>query len=390
MIKFIRRRHSGLAIASLALGTTLGFAQSDPASIRPLRTAPTEKFTVNAGVRDWGPATITGQTILAGGPSGRAGLFAVDMLRGKLKWTFRPANINGSVSTPPAVAGNLVIAPFGSSNPGAVVAVSLASGKEVWRGPDPAVGAAVATHAGLAYIMSKDGSFSALEAASGREVWKVQFGKRADCVSWPVVRDNIIYLSASTGSDSYLFALDAKTGQERWRYQGRDRYTCLRQPVVTEDAIYGAANHHLYAVNRASGTELWTPIEIRRQVEGKERSVQVHALVDAGAVLIGTTSGYLIAFDKTSGAAVWEIPGKFGENSPSLAVAGNVLYFQGRLDPKADDARGTLHALDLDTQKILWSYTRKTAEPNWSFGCVTPVDGGLWVDSYQALVKLQQ
>ena len=389
MIKLIRRRHSGLAIASLALGTTLGFAQPDPASIRPLRTAPTEKFTVNAGVRDWGPATITGQTILAGGPSGRAGLFAVDMLRGKLKWTFRPANINGSVSTPPAVAGNLVIAPFGSSNPGAVVAVSLASGKEVWGGPDPAVGAAVATHAGLAYIMSKDGSFSALEAASGREVWKVQFGKRADCVSWPVVRDNIIYLSASTGSDSYLFALDAKTGQERWRYQGRDRYTCLRQPVVTEDAIYGAANHRLYAVNRAAGTELWKPIEIRRQVEGKERSVQVHALVDAGAVLIGTTSGYLIAFDKTSGAAVWEIPGKFGENSPSLAVAGNVLYFQGRLDPKADDDRGTLHALDLDTQKILWSFSRKTAEPNWSFGYVTPVDGGLWVDSYQALVKLQ-
>ena len=65
--------------------------------------------------------------------------------------------------------------------------------------------------------MSNDGSFSALEAASGREVWKVQFGKRADCVSWPVVRDNIIYVSASTGSDSYLFALDAKTGQERWR-----------------------------------------------------------------------------------------------------------------------------------------------------------------------------
>ena len=73
MIKFIRRRHAGLAIASLALWTTLGGAQSDPASIRPLRTAPTEKFTVNAGVRDWGPATIAGQTIVAGGPSGRAG-----------------------------------------------------------------------------------------------------------------------------------------------------------------------------------------------------------------------------------------------------------------------------------------------------------------------------
>ena len=130
MIKFIWRRHAGLAVASLALWTTLGFAQPDPTSTQPLRTAPTEKFTVNAGVRDWGPATITGQTILAGGPSGRAGLFAVDMQSGKLKWIFRPANINGSVSTPPAVAGNLVIAPFGSFNPGAVVAVSLATGKE--------------------------------------------------------------------------------------------------------------------------------------------------------------------------------------------------------------------------------------------------------------------
>jgi hypothetical protein len=38
---------------------------------------------------------------------------------------------------------------------------------------------------------------------------------------------------------------------------------------------------------------------------------------------------------------------------------------------------------------VLWSFSRPTAEPNWSFGFITPADGGLWVDSYQALVKLQ-
>jgi len=52
-------------------------------------------------------------------------------------------------------------------------------------------------------------------------------------------------------------------------------------------------------------------------------------------------------------------------------------------------SRGTLHGLDLSTRTILWSFTRPTAEPNWPFGSVTPVNGGLWVDSYQALVKLQ-
>ena len=41
------------------------------------------------------------------------------------------------------------------------------------------------------------------------------------------------------------------------------------------------------------------------------------------------------------------------------------------------------------TRAVLWSFSRPTAEANWPFGFVTPVDGGVWVDSYHALVKLQ-
>jgi outer membrane protein assembly factor BamB len=55
-----------------------------------LRTAPAEKFTVNPGFRDWGPATVAGTTILSGNSSNRGGLFAVDMLTGKVKWSVRP------------------------------------------------------------------------------------------------------------------------------------------------------------------------------------------------------------------------------------------------------------------------------------------------------------
>jgi hypothetical protein len=71
-------------------------------------------------------------------------------------------------------------------------------------------------------------------------------------------------------------------------------------------------------------------------------------------------------------------------------MAGNILYFQG--SPASEPAaasRGMLHALDLTTRAIVWSFSRPTAEPNWAFGTVTPFDGGLWVSSYQALVKLQ-
>lgn len=47
------------------------------------------------------------------------------------------------------------ITPFAAAYPGAVIGVSLASGKEVWRGPDPAQNAAVAFNARLAYILAK-------------------------------------------------------------------------------------------------------------------------------------------------------------------------------------------------------------------------------------------
>ncbi len=395
----------GGAIMGATLCAVLGVAQSDPALIRPLRTAPAEKLTVNPGFRDWGPAAVVGTTILSGNQTGSGGLFAIDTLSGKVKWTHRPVFSTGTagVSTPPAVSGDIVIAPYAAAYPGAVVGISLATGKEVWRGRDPFRGAAVAINAGLAYILDKNGSFYALEAATGREKWKVALAHRAECASRPIVRDDIIYLTAGADAipgdatkpaGNYLFALDASTGQERWRYRAEAPYVhagvCLRQPIVTADTVFAAGDSYLYAVQRATGRDRWKPVEIRRPVEGQVRAVEVYGLVDAGPVVVGMTSGFLIAFDKNSGRTAWELAGQYRESAPAMAVAGNVLYFQGSPGSKpAVAASGTLHALDLSSHSILWSFSRPTREPNWPFGHVTPVDDGLWVDSYQALVKLQ-
>ena len=400
-----RRWWASGAIACVALCTGLGFAQPDPPPLRALRTAPAEKFTVNPGFRDWGPATVAGTTILAGNPTGRGGTFAIDMLTGKVKWTHRPvfSTGTGSVSTAPAVSGDVVITSYAAAYPGAVVGLSLTTGKEVWRGPDPAQDAAAVVHAGLAYMMGKNGSFYALEAATGREKWKVPLANRAGCASRPIVRDDVIYLTGSgdaTPGDAakpagaYLFALDAATGRERWRYRAEDpgvyQGVCLRQPVVTADTVFAAGDNRLYAVQRATGRDRWKSVEVRRPVEGRDRAVGVFGLLDAGPVLIGMTSGALIAIDKDSGRTAWELRGQYRETSPAMAVADNVLYFQGSPDSNPAKApAGTLHALDLGSRAILWSFSRPTAEANWSFGHVTPVDGGLWVDSYQALVKLQ-
>jgi outer membrane protein assembly factor BamB len=305
-----------------------------------------------------------------------------------------------------------------------LVALSLATGKELWRGPATAQGAAVAVNSGLAYVLGEDSIFYALEAATGREKWKVGFARSGSCDSVPVVRDGTVYLNGSvlvTPADAnrpasyfrHLFALDANTGQERWRSPsaplGGTGGVCLSPPVVTADTFFAVEGSRIHAVDLATGRERWKPVEVRRPVEGRVREVEVFGLVDGGSVLVGLTSGHLIAFDKATGQTAWEVPGQYRQSHPSMAVAGRVLYFQGH--PGASPAAevqgtirysggkpvaeapalppGTLNALDLDTRVILWSFSRPTAEPNWSFGFVTPVDGGLWVDSYQALIKLQ-
>lgn len=396
--------HLRAGVATIAPAFFAAMLSAQSATIQPVRTAPTEKLTVNPGFRDWSPITITGSTILAGNMTNRGGVFAIDAVSGKVKWTVRPTFNGGTaaVSTAPAVSGDIVITPFAMAYPGAVVAVSLAGGKEIWRGPDPAVDAAVAVNGGTAFVLGKDGRFSALDAATGHERWKVALSNRGECASAPIVRDDTVYLTSgatATAGDAskpagfYLFALDAKTGQERWRYRATAPYVnagvCLRQPIVTGDAIYASGENRLYAINRSTGRDRWAPIEVRRMVDGRDRPVEVHGLADADAVVIGVTSGFLIAFDKATGRTAWELAGQYSTSAPSTAVAGNVLYFQGNPGAKPGIPQGTLHALDLGTHNILWSFSRPTADPSWRFGFVTPVDGALWVDSYQALVKLQ-
>ena len=398
-----RRRIRFVAVTLCLSIPSLVGAQTDATSVRAVRQTPTETFAVSNGNRDWGPASIAGNLIVAGGPSGKAGLHAVDMRTGKLKWTYRPADISRSVSTPPAIVRDLAIAPFGSSNPGAVIAVSLSTGKAVWRGPDPSSNATVVALGDMVYLHTKDATFLALDAATGKEVWRRAFARQGFCDSRPVVAVGVVYVSgrveAVAGDASVLEgvdlrALDARTGQEQWRYRvpagSHARGVCLTAPVLAGTTLYGLAEAHLYAIDRATGRDKWKAVETRTMVDGRLRPVEVVGLIDAGAVLVGVSRTALIAFDKSSGQIAWEIPGEYNLSSPSLAVAGNVLYFQGSPQSRpAPEARGTLYALDLDTRAVLWSFTRPTEEKNWSFGSVTPVNDGLWVDSYKALVKLQ-
>jgi outer membrane protein assembly factor BamB len=403
-----------------ALGGVVMLAQT--AAITPLRTAPVEKFTVNPGHRDWTPTVIAGTTIIGGNSSNRGGLFAVDTATGKLKWAFRPtgtASGNPYVATAPALSGGLAIVPMGNT----LMAVTISTGREAWRGPRTKESAAVALDGGTAFALGEDANFHALDAATGKEKWAVPFPIRGSCGSVPVATGGSVYVSRSVlvkAADAYqpasyarhLVALDASTGQERWRYPASSAgnvNVCINEAVVAGDRYFAVDGVTLYGINLATGRDLWPPVEVRAPYDGRERAFRLSGLVDAGDVLIGVTQVALVAFDKTTGKRAWLMPGQYRQDERSIAVAGGVLYVQGHpgAKPTTDTSGrivyqggkpveqtpvlpgGHLNAIDLATRAVLWTFTRPTAEPNWSFGHITPVDAGLWVDSYQALIKLQ-
>ena len=123
-------------------------------------------------------------------------------------------------------------------------------------------------------------------------------------------------MPSSTGSSyTHLIAIDAATGKERWRYPsapipGNNIGVCLEQPLISGNTIFGTVSTTLHAVDLTTGKDRFAPVEVRRPVEGRERAVEVGGLVDAGPVLVGLTSGYLIAFDKATGKTAWEVKGQ--------------------------------------------------------------------------------
>jgi outer membrane protein assembly factor BamB len=407
-----------LLVAALAVALTLAQA---PAGIAPLRDAPVEKFTVNPGHRDWSPTVLAGSLIIGGNSTNRGGLFAIDAGTGTLKWSFRPAGTvsgNPFVATAPVVAGGLAIAPMGNT----LVAVAMATGREAWRGPATALQASAVVDSGLAFVLGEDGNFHAVDAVTGREKWAVPFPRRGSCASRPVAQSGGVYVTRAIlvrAADAnqpaqyshHIVALDAASGQERWRYPAQTGTTpqmCAEQAVLTPDTYFAVSSRTLYAIDVSTGRDRWPPVEVRAPIEGRDRAVELTGLVDAGSVLVGVTPVAVMAFDKATGRPAWQIPGQYRPNAPSTAVAGGVLYVQGHPGAKpASEVQdrivyqggkpveqtpllpgGRLNAIDLATRTVLWSFSRPTAEANWPFGFVTPVEGGLWVDSYQALVNL--
>lgn len=403
------------AAVFLAVGTAFGQAE-----VKPLLTQPTETVRITQGFRDWNGLSISGNTVVSGNSSGgRGGLFALDATTGKLKWHFRPSKPTAEhVMALAPIDSGLAVAAFGSQETGAFIAVSMATGKEVWRRANPAranPSLGLTSSRGLFYMFTADGALSAVDA-TGTVKWSVPFGTYGSTRTTPVVRDGVVYFvgaidtvnaRGNTNSDPYLFALDAQTGAERWRHKRLDGNAAT--VVVTRDTVYSSyattSGDFVMAVDRKTGQERWKPIDLTHVDDrGLKSRETIRDLIEAGPYVVASTSLGLKAFETSSGRPTWTVRADPFVDMRLRAAAGNILYFEDRsrlragyekVDPAnekaAEEKSGTLHAMDVTSQKVLWSFRRAgiAEESQWPFRDVLPVDGGLWASVYKALVKLQ-
>jgi outer membrane protein assembly factor BamB len=361
------------------------------------------------------------------------------------KWQ---AKLGGAVYAPAAIREGVA---YVGTTGGSFYAVRVADGAFVWSfmAGRPIHGGALATDAHV-FFACDNGWLYKLDRKTGKEAWRYDLGdarvSRAlphqvlddigvgefdfDTSSpEPVMAEGVLYIGSGDGS---FHAVDAESGQRVWRFvnaAGKDEDLATpwnRQgsrknrsdAVVDGDRVFFASfDHHLYALDRRTGAELWNK-DVRSELTGAP------ALV-GGKLVIGSRGGILAAVDPATGARQW-VMGFWGSAVESTAVpasATGTLFYIGSSDMRrislidAADGRvvwrsdvfgwawprpavtptrvyasaigaapyqmrhlGSLSALDRETGRMLWRWPMPEAPGSWTNGfAAPPVVDGAWI-----------
>jgi outer membrane protein assembly factor BamB len=168
----------------------------------------------------------------------------------------------------------------------------------------------------------------------------------------PVVADGSVYLG---GVDGIMRRLDAASGQQLW--QTDTHRPIFATPALDGDHLYfGTVGNQLWALQRATGANVFAPLEVNSWPEGNTDIVASPALVD-GVLSFGSNDASLYFFG-TDGSA---LNSDYLANNitGSAAVDNNTLYFGG-WDGRFYAYTASGSALQLAQQ---WQFPAKGADP---------------------------
>lgn len=295
-----------------------------------------------------GSPTIAANRVVAGSLAGH--VYAFDLGQGTRLWEWQAPGTQPAIWSSPAVYGQLVLIGIGSQygdtplEVGRIVALDLASGRQVWAmcvrdGCAPGGGiwsTAAVDSDGRAFVGTgnpEDGVL-AFDALTGRRLWRVSFysdaGRDLDVGASPVLLQVGGRDAVAVGSVAGVFKLlDAATGAVIW----------------SRDLVDGSAVHGLIASPAYDGTSLFVPsaspptgvlalapgdgaIQWR---QGTDQPVYSSPAAGNGVLVFGTGAvfgevhvGSIVALSSRDGRVLWRYDAHSAVFS-SPAIAGTMV-----------------------------------------------------------------
>ena len=156
--------------------------------------------------------------------------------------------------------------------------------------------------------------------------------------SSPAVVNGVVYVGSD---DTNLYAVNAATGAQLWSFATSSN---VSSPAVANGVVYVVGNGNVYALNAATGAQQWT------QPIGSDSTSP--PTVANGTVYVGLGAS-IYAFNAATGAQQWTFTtGEVVDGAP--AVANGVVY--------AGSVDGNLYALNASTGAQLWSFAAGEVE----------------------------
>jgi outer membrane protein assembly factor BamB len=174
-----------------------------------------------------------------------------------------------------------------------LLALDLETGERQWTIEQGDGWLSPALADGALYAGNLDGSVYAVDAAGGDVLWQFRPDDAPLAETYwsgPAVVDGTVYIG---NTNQVMFAIDAEDGSEQWRFATEDWATA--DPLVVGDLLYFGVGTHigatvprpLYAIERATGRELW-----QFPTSGL---IEHAACASAGRLYVVTSAGVLSA-----------------------------------------------------------------------------------------------
>ncbi|HET7161237.1 MAG TPA: outer membrane protein assembly factor BamB [Rhodanobacteraceae bacterium] len=218
---------------------------------------------------------------------------------------------------------------------------------------------------GKLYLISTDGKIEALDASTGKELWKQSTrvgggiwpfkhkkpGPDARYAGGPTVLGNLLVVGTL---DGHVYALDSATGKELWNAEVDDEV--VSPPAIDAGTVYVRTNSgYVYAFDANTGERKWLYDQANvplLSLRGNGPLLAAH-----GVVMFGSDDGNIVSLRSDTGAVQWNIPitkglgrtdiQKLNDADDTLQLDGNILY--------ATAYHGDLTAIDATQGQVAWN-----------------------------------